>query len=244
MTAKSINNQTVAIMISVGNRAHLSTYTYPRLEQWARKHHYKSLLITDNYPFLDKSPHFNKLMAHRIAPGYKRYIIVDDDLMLKVSAPAIPNVPCGYIGLCKDAIQCNTEAAHVKWTANTGFIITDDSALYLLEEAYYNGVYKFNFGDGTKKSIWGPQDQGTLNDVLFKNDKIYQLDWRWNYQSVIDYYARGKGWLTWKGSRFYRVCYYLLLLLPFSKNRQLIKKAYGVHMTMGLYPRFFAKVHR
>ena len=117
--------------------------------------------------------------------------------------------------------------------------------LKYLESAYYEGEYKFSCSDGTNKGIWGPFDQGILNDVLFKSYKIHELDWRWNYQAVIDFYIKGKGWDEWRTNRFYRISYYLSLLLPFNnKNRILIKKTFGIHMTMGVYPLFFSKIHK
>ena len=234
---------TIVIMVSLGNRSHLSRFTYPRLVLWASTHGYSCILLKK--PFednLNRSPHFTKLMAHKIIPGFNRYIIVDDDLMFSKNAPAMQSVPHGYVGLCKDAVQTNTEAKHVRWTANTGFIVCDNSALKYLESAYYAGEYK---SGSLNENIWGPFDQGILNDILFKNNKIYQLDWRWNYQCVIDFYMRGKGWDKWKKNRFYRICYYLSFLVPFNnKNRSLLKKTYGIHMTMGSYPLFFSKVFK
>ena len=237
---------TIVIMVSVGKRGHISNYTYPRLAEWASNHGYSSILLKKPYEDnLNRSPHFTKLMAHKIVPGFRRYIIVDDDILFRKDAPEIESVPQGYVGLCKDAIQTNTEAEHVKWTGNTGFIVCDESALKYLESAYNEGEYKYHSFDGSNKGIWGPFDQGILNDILFKNNKIYELDWRWNYQSVIIYYANGKGWDKWRTNRLYRISFYLSLLVPFTnKTRSLFKETYGLHMTMGLYPLFFSKIHK
>jgi len=237
---------TIAIMVSLGDRTHLTNYTYPRLAFWASQHGYSSMLLKK--PFednLNRSPHFTKLMVHKIVPGFKRYIIVDDDLMFRKDAPVMESVPEGYVGLCKDGVQNNTDADHVKWTANSGFIVCDDSALVHLESAYHEGEYKYSCSYGSKKGIWGSFDQGILNDVLFKINKVYELDWRWNYQAVIEFYNNGMGWDKWRTNRFYRICYYLSLLSPvYNKNRSLLKKAYGIHMTMGVYPSFFSKIHK
>lgn len=240
----AVNSKTVAIMISVGDRTHLSNITFKRLADWAARHGYDHKLIQQNYSTLDKPPHFNKLVAHKIVPGYERYIIVDDDLVLRINAPAVPDVPRGHVGLCKDAVQTNTEAPHVKWTGNTGFIIADKLGLPLLEEAYNDGVYSYNAGDGSGLGIWGPYDQAALNNVIFKHDKAFELDQRWNYQPVIDFYAKGKGWDTWRSSKFYRVSFYLSLIWPFSKIRRILNEAYGIHMIMGVYPKFFSFIHR
>lgn len=232
---------TVVLMVSVGDRCHLTDYTYPRVAAWAALHGYSCMLIKKALTPDTVAPHFNKLIAHRFAPDFNRYIIIDDDLLMRAGSPPIEYVPPGKIGLSFDAIQSATQAKHVQWTANTGFIVADQESLYLLEQAYESGEYPFNCWDGSGQGIWGPHDQAALNDLLFRLKKIHQLDWRWNYQAILDFYENnGKGWHKWRSSRSYRLGYYLSLLLPFSKNRRLLNKSYGLHMTMGLYPRFFA----
>jgi len=238
-------NDTIAIMVSIGPRTRLTDYTYNRLVLWAASHGYSSMLVKKNVAEANIAPHFNKLIAHRHAPGFKRYIIVDDDLMLKKDAPPMENVPDDMIGLCSDAVQSLTQATHVKWTANTGFIVAGQKALNLLEEAYQRGEYPFTCWDGSNKGIWGPHDQATLNDVLFEKNNIYKLNWRWNYQAVIEYYAGNRnGWHKWQKSRLHRLFYYISLLIPLTKNKKMIKKCYGLHMTMGSYPGFFSHIHK
>jgi hypothetical protein len=235
------SRDTIVLMVSVGDRRYLTDYTFPRVAAWAALHGYSCMLIKKDQTEHGLAPHFNKLIACRLAPGFSRYIIVDDDLLMKAGSPPVEDIPPGKIGLSPDAIQTLTQAKHVQWTANTGFIVAGREALYLLEEAYQSGEYPFNCWDGSGEGIWGPHDQSTLNDLLFRVNKIHQLDSRWNYQALLDFYENnGKGWHKWRSSRSYRIGYYLSLLLPFSKNRQLLKKSYGVHMIMGLYPRFFS----
>ena len=123
-------------MVSVGDRTHLSNYTYRRLSAWASLHGYSSMLIKENIVEPGVPLHFNKLIAHRLAPGFKRYIIVDDDLLLRKSAPPMENVPEGFVGLSPDAIQTNTAAPHVTWTGNTGFIVADSKTLELLDRGW------------------------------------------------------------------------------------------------------------
>jgi hypothetical protein len=239
------DKDTIVLMVSIGNRNHLTDITYSRMAQWAARHGYASLLIKHSLTDKAIAPHFNKLIAHRAAPGFKRYIIIDDDIIMKADAPAMETVPDGMVGLCADVIQFNTQAAHVSWTGNTGFIVAGEQAIPLLEEAFENGEYPYGWSDVGGRGIWGPFDQGAVNDVLFSKSCAHQLDWRWNYQAVIDYYAnRGKGWDKWQQSRLYRMLYYASLLIPFSKNRKLLNKCYGLHMTMGSYPKFFARIHQ
>jgi hypothetical protein len=231
---------TIAIMVSIGDRHHLTKYSFRRLSAWASLHGYSALLLKDQDGELDRMPHFNKLIAHRAAPGFDRYVIVDDDLFLTYDAPALPDIPADKVGLCADAEQRHTEAPHIKWTANTGFVVINQSELSLLEEAYRLGEYPHKCGDGSGKGIWGPHDQGIVNDVLFRNDKVYELDQRWNYQPVLDYFINfGGGWEKWSTNRLKRLSYYVTLLIPFSKNRQRIARAYGVHLIRAPYPSLF-----
>ncbi|WPU91658.1 hypothetical protein SNE25_20275 [Mucilaginibacter sabulilitoris] len=235
---------TIVLMISIGKRSHLTNCTYQRMHHWANRHGYQAMLITKSISDSPMAPHFNKLIAHRAAPGFKRYIIVDDDILLKTDAPAMEDVPEGLIGLVPDANQSCTQAKHVQWTANTGFIVAGSEALHLLEQAFRNGEYPYSCWDGSNRGIWGPHDQAALNDVVFKENAVYKLDWRWNYQAVVDFYGRGEGWETWANKKCYRLGYYISLLLPSGVNRKLINSCFGLHMTMGVYPRFFSHIHR
>ena len=236
-------NNTVVIMVSVGNRSNLSDYTYPRLSNWAVKQGYSCILLKKNNAGQDRSPHFNKLIAHKDVPFFDRYIIVDDDILVSSNAPAIPEIPAGLVGLAKDAEQGHTEASQIKWTANSGLMVVNKAQLYLLEEAYIRGEYPYKCGDKSGKGIWGPHDQGIINQILFENESIYQLDWNWNYQPILDYFInRGGGWDKWQSSRFTRIYYYLSLLVPFSRNRKLLNQAFCIHLIRSTYTSFFDKI--
>ncbi len=230
-------------MVSIGKRDHLTRFSYSRVYKWASKHGYSACLLKKPYVSTHtRSPHFTKLMVHRILPGFNKYIIIDDDILMSENAPPMEDVPLGYVGLCMDSVQINTNAEHVKWTANTGFIVCDETALYLLEEAYLNGEYT---PKTDKDLIWGPFDQGIVNDVLFRNDRAFKLDWKWNYQCIIEYYINGIGWDKWRTNRFERLFYYIKIWLPIkSKTKTLLRTAYGLHLTMGVYPKFFNKIHK
>jgi hypothetical protein len=235
--------KTAVIMVSVGDRNHLTKYSFPRALHWANKHGYSCFLVTKNNVSPDRSLHFNKLIAHKELPLFDRYIIVDDDILISSKAPAVPEIDEGFIGLAKDAEQQNTEAPHVKWTANSGFIIANKADLYLLEEAYIHGEYPFKCGDRSGKGIWGPFDQGIINHILFEKKSIFNLDWRWNFQPVLDFFIhRGGGWEKWTNSRLTRIYYYVSLLVPFSTNRKLVKEAYCVHLIRTTHTAFFNKI--
>lgn len=234
--------KTAVIMVSIGERTHLTDYTYIRIVSWAEKYGYSPFLVKELYADAKlRSPHFTKLMAHKIVGGFQRYIIVDDDILLSENAPEMENVPHGFVGMCRDAVQGNTLAKHVNWTANSGFIVCDSTAVKFLEMAYEKGIYEPKISED---QIWGPFDQAILNDIVFSHNSVFELDWRWNYQCVIDYYSKTIGWEKWKSSRFQRIFYYLSLIIALpSKSYKMFRSAYGIHMTMGVYPKFFSKIH-
>ncbi|WP_029286637.1 hypothetical protein [Pedobacter sp. R20-19] len=238
-------SNTIVVMVSIGDRTSLTNFTFPRLAEWATKFNYSSILLKTGYNPLDRAPHFNKLQVHKILPNFDKYIIIDDDLLMSTNAPEMEQVPDGFIGLCKDAEQRHTEANHVLWTANTGFIVVDKSGLHLLDKAYEKGEYPYRCEDGSGKGIWGPHDQGILNDIVFREERIYELSYKWNYQPILDYFINDQGWYKWMSSKTYRLSYYASLLSPFSnKNKTKISNAYGLHLIRGTYPKFFSRIFK
>lgn len=159
--------RTIVIMVSVGKRNYLTDISFNRASLWASKWGYSVSLFKENVNYLDRSPHFIKLIVHKEFPNFDRYIVIDDDILMSKNAPEIENVPEGFIGLCSDSVQTNTECLLINWTANTGFLVFDKKCFYMLEKAYEQGIYKYNIGDGSGKGIWGPFDQGILNFVVF-----------------------------------------------------------------------------
>ena len=120
------------LVVSVGNRGSLTKYTFNRLFLWANKHNYSCTLLKNDINYLDRSPHFIKLIVHKTYPHFDRYIIVDDDILLSSKSPGIDFIPNGIVSLCPDAVQTNTENKEITWTANTGFIVTDLVGMKLL----------------------------------------------------------------------------------------------------------------
>jgi len=232
-------------MVSIGERSHLTDFSFPRLSKWASKFGYNSILLKKAYNPLNRAPHFNKLQVHKLVPNFKRYIIVDDDILISEHAPMMEDVPYGLVGICKDSEQRHTEAIHINWTANSGFMVVGEESLYLLDEAYASGEYPFKCGDGTGKGIWGPHDQGIVNDVLFRNKKVFELNYKWNYQPVLEFFINGKDWTEWQNNKLYRLAYYSSLISPFpNKNKRAIKNAYGLHLIRAPYPAFFSKIFK
>ncbi|OCQ94482.1 hypothetical protein BCD64_07305 [Nostoc sp. MBR 210] len=228
------NRHTLAAMVSIGNRDHLTKHSFRRYYRWASKYGYTSILIKQ--PLVDQNilPHYNKLLVPYAYPGFDRYVICDDDLFINSNAPELPDIPDGYVGLAKDAVQKNTKADFVKWTGNTGFIVTDKIGSELLYKAYENG-------DVT--DIWpGFADQSALNYVLWKADRIFEIDSRWNYAPILDFFVNHSsgGWELWNTNKLYRLSYYLGIMTGLRfKSLNRLNKAYGVHLIHARYSNFF-----
>lgn len=231
----STQPRTLAAMVSVGNRDWLTDCSFERFYRWASKHHYTCILVKDSLVPDTVLPHYNKLLIPQAYPGFDRYVICDDDLLLSHTAPALPEIPEGYVGLAKDAVQCHTTLEFVEWTGNTGFIVASKTGADLLSKA---------FETGDNDGIWGIADQGALNFVLWETGKIWELDTRWNYQPVVDFFHnQGKGWDAWKNDRSYRLSYYLGIKTGLRwQSLQRIKQAFGIHLTRAPYPKFYHSV--
>ena len=226
--------KTLVAMLSYGDRCHLSDPAFRRASQWASRHGYSSLLVKDPLHRPGERPHFGKLRLPFVAQGYDRYLIVDDDLLISSRAPALPETPVHKVALAPDAEQRHTTNPIVKWTGNTGFLLVHRQGLDLLEKA---------LNAEEDPTIWGIADQGALNGVAWREDRIHQLDQRWNYQPVLEYFLRGRGWDAWQGDRIYRISFYARLLSRSSHPvLKQLSQAWGVHLIRCLYPRLFDRL--
>ncbi|RZJ79904.1 MAG: response regulator transcription factor [Flavobacterium sp.] len=94
-------------MVSIGERSHLTDFSFPRLSKWASKFGYNSILLKKAYNPLNRAPHFNKLQVHKLVPNFKRYIIVDDESIaheiIKKYCSLLPNMQ--LMQDCYDAIE-------------------------------------------------------------------------------------------------------------------------------------------
>ena len=122
----------------------------------------------------------------------------------------------------------------MKWTGNTGFLLVHRQGLDLLEKA---------LNTEEDPTIWGIADQGALNGVAWREDRIHQLDQRWNYQPVLEYFLNGPGWHVWQTNRLYRISFYIRLLTRSSHPcLRSLATAWGVHLIRAPYPSFFDRV--
>lgn len=226
---------TLTAMVSIGDRDHLTDVSYRRLYRWASTNGYDCVLIKDKLHGENRSPHYSKLRVPDRIPGYDRYCIVDDDLLMSSAAPSLPDVKPGHVGLCRDPVQSMTSHDAVGWTANTGFILAAGDADGVLNRAYERG---------DEPNIWpGFGDQSALNLVGWQEGCIQEIDTRWNTLPVISYFINGRGWDVWTNSRPYRLSFYtaVALRLP-GRAYDLVEKSWGLHMVLGRYPKFFDHV--
>ncbi|ACB76039.1 hypothetical protein Oter_2758 [Opitutus terrae PB90-1] len=226
--------RTLLATVSIGARDRLTRYSLPRMEDWSRRCGMEFQVIRRSLIPAERPPHFNKLAIPAHFPDYDRYVIVDDDLLISRHAPPPPDTPLGSIGLVPDEEQRHTRAACVKWTGNTGFIVADKSTAPVFADALVRG------SDAT---IWGYADQSALNRSAWTMGKLESLDRRWNFMPVIHHFVTRDAWQQWSTRRTYRLGYYLdILLRPGSKNRRMIRDAYGVHLVRAPYPWLFSRL--
>jgi hypothetical protein len=223
--------KTIVVVVSVGTRDRLTDFSYPRIAKWASRNQYTCALIKHAIQPQGRPPHYAKLLAHRMFPGFDRYCVVDDDILISSKAPPLPEVPAGHVGLVKDEVQTNTTNPIVGWTGNTGFLVFDSSCFSFLEAACDHG---------DEPTVWGFADQGALNYILWQRSAVFELDGRWNYPPIIAHFSRGVGWHVWSQNRFVRLAYYVSLILnPLSRVRRLLKQQWGIHLIRAPYTKLF-----
>ena len=225
---------TLVAVVSTGDRTDLTNLSFPRTAKWAASHGYSVILIKHRLEGEGRLPHYAKLRVADAFPDFDRNCIVDDDILINTSAPGLPEVPDGFVGLVPDHEQNKTTNPSVFWTGNTGFLVFGAKARDLLRSAYDRG------DDNT---IWGIADQGALNSVLWSAGRAFRLDVRWNYMPILAYFNRVGGWDLWSKSRLFQLAYYLkLVLLPWNKDRQALRECHCCHLIRVRNPKFFDRI--
>lgn len=224
----------ICVMVSVGERSRLTNVTYPRFIDWCERHGYKGVLLKEDllkkYGY-ERPPHFNKCLVPKHFPGYDEYLILDDDILFSKTAPAFPAGGVDCFLMAKDPMKGITNAPFVQFNGNTGVLLVGKNKQFLFDRVFDLPVTLKGAPHTTSEgfSIWGPYDQGLINEVAFKEQAVTELDYRYNYSLVPEYWlnANQKKWVR---STLYRLRYYFTLLLPFHRNARNMRKAYVLHL--------------
>ena len=172
--------KTLLGMVTIGRDTTMRSLAADRAQIYARKHGYEFMRV--NTPIIadsQRTPHWEKTLIPQAAPGYERYLIIDDDVLINHRvAPALPEIPANTIGLVREALP-GPFTTPVQWVGNTGFMLVQREAVDLLTKAYSLGEYAAippGFGD-----------QPAINAVAWKESRVTQMDWNWNYIIMADW---------------------------------------------------------
>lgn len=220
---------TLVAMVSTGPRQHLTSLSFPRASHWADRNEYSCVLVKRRLEDPGVAPFFAKLLVPRFFPGFDRYCIVDDDLLISANAPALPETPPGTVGMALDAEQGNTSHPDVERTYNSGFVVADAASVDLLEAAYAHGL---------EPTVWGGNgDQGALNLLGWQAGRLAEIDARWNVQPVLEHAVETVGWGAWSASPRRRAAHYAALALRVpGPARARIRSAWGLHLIHVRFP--------
>lgn len=233
MTELSNKRNIICVMVSVGERKHLTNITFPRFSNWCETYGYEYVLLKDNllekYGY-DRPPHFNKCLVPKHFPGYDEYLVVDDDILISVKAPSLPEIGPDSFLMAKDPVQHITDAPYVQFNGNTGFLLFGKNKSVLFEEVFQRDYTKgLPYKNRQGFTIWGPYDQGPINDIAFSENSVSELDSRFNYALVAEYWLNADK-ERWVSSAIYRLKYYFSLSLPFHSNAKKMRQAYVLHL--------------
>jgi len=222
----------ICVMVSVGERSRLTDITWPRFENWCKQYGYKAVLLKENllakYGY-ERPPHFNKCLVPKYFPGYDTYLVADDDILVSKFAPALPATTDDSFFMARDANQGHTTAPYIRFNGNTGFLLFGKNHCSLFEEVFEKHVAKGIHLTTDGFEVWGPFDQGAINELAFSKGIVEELDTRYNYSMVPEYWlnANRKKWVR---STMYRLRYYFTLMIPCHRNRKRMQQAYVIHL--------------
>lgn len=231
MTDRKTRNL-LCVMVSVGERSRLTNVTWPRFAHWCERHGYEAVLLKEDllkkYGY-ERPPHFNKCLVPKYFPGYDGYLVADDDILVSKFAPALPSVTEDSFFMARDAEQGYTTAPYVAFNGNTGFLLFGKNRCVVFAEVFEKNVSKGFHTTTDGYNIWGPYDQGAINELAFSKGIVQELDSRYNYSLVPEYWLNADR-KKWVSSTLYRLRYYFTLMVPFHPNRKRMQQAFVIHL--------------
>ena len=174
--------KTMIGMVTIGPDTTMRTLAIKRAEAYAQKHGYEFHRLCEPTNGTDRTPHWEKTLLPKVRPGFDRYVIIDDDILINHRiAPPLPDVRPGTIGLVREPLPDGFEAP-VEWVGNTGLMLVEQAGLDLLSDAYALGEYQ--------AIPPGYGDQPAVNAVAWKAGRVTKLEWKWNYILMADWLIR------------------------------------------------------
>lgn len=172
--------KTAVVMVTIGPDSWTRKYSVARAQAYASRHGYEFAQITEPVlPHAGRTPHWEKILVPRALPGYDRWLVIDDDVLINTRlAPPLPDLAPGRLGLVKEPVPTRYEPP-MEWLGNSGVILFDRDGLDLLEATYAMGEYK--------DIAPGFGDQPAINAVGWRERRVERLDWRWNYMLMADW---------------------------------------------------------
>jgi len=226
--------KTMIGMVTIGKSSATRERAVNRAQCYARRHGYEFAQIHSPVrPGTTRTPHWEKTLVPQAFPGYERYWIIDDDILINHRlAPALPAVDAGKIGLVREPLP-EDPANNVPWVGNTGVMLLEHAGLDLLTKAYDLGEYK--------DVPPGYGDQPAVNVVAWRENRVTRLEWKWNYLLMADWLmcAHGQEYPWTKSQSLGRLAKATLTLRLMTRDFwrrsdevvARLRQAYEVHLT-------------
>jgi len=177
--------KTLIGMVTIGRDTAMRRHAVKRAEAYAQLHGYEFHQLRDPSKETARTPHWEKTLLPQTRPGFDRYVIIDDDVLINHRiAPPLPAIRPGTIGLVREPLP-HGFSDPVEWVGNTGLMLVEQAGLDLLSAAYELGEYT--------KIPPGYGDQPAVNAVAWRAGRVTRLEWKWNYLLMADWLIRGHG---------------------------------------------------
>ena len=178
--------RTAVAMVTLGPDSWTRRYSVARARVYAERHGYDFRQVSEPTPagagaavVAGRTPHWEKLLVPKVFPDYDRWLIIDDDVLVNTrTAPPLPNLPAGTLGMVREPVPTQYPPP-MDWLGNSGVLLLDRAAVDLLDAAYAVGEFK--------DIVPGYGDQPALNHVAWGQRRVAALDWRWNYILLADW---------------------------------------------------------
>ena len=175
-----MSSRTLIAMVTIGPDNWTRRFSVARAEIYARKHGYEFARIDRaSIPPGERTPHWEKTLVPRQLPGFDRYLIVDDDILINHRiAPPIPEIAPRKIGLVREPLP-EGSGGPVPWVANSGMMLFARDSLDLMEAAYEMGE--------VSDIVPGFGEQPAVNHVAWRDQRVERLGKAWNYILMADW---------------------------------------------------------